>query len=123
MKDKIHRNTAGLEEYRKKKQADCSKRVDDAIRQLNFENKSISFNSVSTVAGVSKKYLYEHFYDRINDLRVNNSKRKSETGQIKSDKSKDIIIAAKDKRIKELEDRIRFLEQLNKQCADIYERL
>lgn len=42
MVNEIHRNTKGLDDYRKKKRADCSKRVDDAIRQLIFENKAIS---------------------------------------------------------------------------------
>ena len=124
MVNEIHRNTKGLDDYRKKKQADCSKRVDDAIRQLIFENKAISFNSVSEAAGVSKKYLYEHFYDRINELRENQGKRKRIKGLIKSDKSKDVIIQAKDKRIKKLEERVRYLELLlNKQCADIYDNL
>ena len=75
-------------------------------------------------AGVSKKYLYEHFYVRINELRENQGKRKRIKGLIKSDKSKDVIIQAKDKRIKELEERVRYLELLlNKQCADIYDNL
>ena len=124
MVNEIHRNTKGLDDYRKKKRADCSKRVDDAIRQLIFENKAISFNSVSEAAGVAKKYLYEHFYDRINELRENQGKRKRIKGQIKTDKSKDVVIQAKDKRIKELEDRVRYLELLlNRQCADIYDNL
>ena len=125
MGDKIKRNTSGIETFRKKKQNYCCKRVDEAINKLLLRGDKITFNSVSIEANVSKKYLYEHHFERINQLRsdmtgVHNRSR----GQVKSDASKDIIIQAKNKRIKELEAQVKYLEGILKQhCADVYEQL
>ena len=125
MTEKNSRNTEGIEAYRKKKQEDCAKRVNEAISKLAFEGKNVSFNSVSELAGVSKKYLYEHHYERIDGIRTGTQKSlKQRQDNIKTDKSKDIIIQAKIKRIRELEDQIAYLENLvKKHLADTYDNV
>ena len=70
MGDKIKRNTSGIETFRKKKQNDCCKRVDEAINKLLLRGDKITFNSVSIEANVSKKYLYEHHCCSSNYLRL-----------------------------------------------------
>ena len=119
------RNTSGLEKARKERQEKCNIQVEEAIKTLLKERKSISFNSVAQLAGVSKKYLYDNHYERINALRekqvgISPKKVKQNT----SDASKDILLVAKNKRIKELEAEIERLNKIiEKKYAEEYEKL
>ena len=102
------RDTNGLREYAKKKSAEASIKVDAAIQRLIKSKDRINFNSVSVESGVSKAYLYNNLVirDRIERLRLQQDGLSS-PGQVKremSNASKDVLIAAKNKRIKELDE-------------------
>lgn len=100
-------HTRGLKEYAKQKTVITLEKVDKSIRELSLSGQKINFNSVSQLSGVSKTFLYnnEDVRQRIEDLRdkqvshVMNKRAKYD----KTAKSKDVIIMAKDKKIKELE--------------------
>ena len=119
------RNTAGLDKARQERREKCNRQVDEAIQTLLKERRVISFNSVAELAGVSKKYLYDNHYDRINALREKQAglppkKVKHNT----SDASKDVLLAAKNKRIKELEEEVARLKKIiERNYAHEYESL
>jgi predicted Zn-dependent protease len=100
------------------------------IQELPTPNREepINFNSVSTESGVSKAYLYTHpdIRDRIETLRKQQEGLPSPK-QVKremTDASKDVVIAAKNKRIKELEEENRLLKQeLQKARGKMYDSL
>lgn len=121
-------NTKGLKEYAKQRSQMALNKVDKAIRELSSTEQKINFNSVSQLSGVSKTFLYNNkeVKSRIEELR---DKQVSKTiNQIakydKTSKSKDIIIIAKDKKIKELEEENKKLkEQLEVLRGKLYEKL
>jgi predicted nuclease with TOPRIM domain len=86
------------------------------------------FNSVSEQAGGSKTYLFNHqdIRDCIETLRIQQEGFTSPK-QVKretSDASKDVIIAAKNKRIKELEEENQKLEEeLQRIRGKIYDQM
>jgi cell shape-determining protein MreC len=119
-------STKGLKEYAKHKSEITLEKVDKAIRELSLTEQKINFNSVSQLSGVSKTYLYnnEEVKKRIEELRdrqvskIINQRAKYD----KTSKSKDIIILAKDKKIKELEKENKKLkEQLEVIRSKLYE--
>lgn len=99
--------TIGLKKFAAEKVKIAEEKVDKAIRELSLNGSTINFNSVASLSGVSKSFLYNNdsLRNRIEVLRnqqINreiNKKAKSD----KTSKAKDIIIAAKDKKIRELE--------------------
>lgn len=101
------RNTDGLIAYGQSKSLQKEQDVDSAIRSLIKDQRPINFNSVANAAKVTKAYLYNHpaHRERIEQLRLQQMPKKSDKGtrQNVSDNSKDIIIAAKTRRIRELE--------------------
>ncbi|NFG41821.1 transposase [Clostridium botulinum] len=118
----------GLKEYAKNKTKMTLEKVDKAIRELSLTEQKINFNSVSQLSGVSKTFLYNNkdVKKRIEELRdkqvskVINQRAKYD----KTSKSKDIIIMAKDKKIKELEQENKKLkEQLEVLRGKLYEKL
>lgn len=101
------RNTDGLRQHAARKKEQAIKRADEAIRQLVKDKQRVTFNSVAQASGVAKFYLYanQDIRSRIETL------RKQQEGvspkQVKremTDSSKDVLLAAKNKRIQELED-------------------
>jgi len=101
------RNTEGITLYREKKKKACIERVENAITELIRNHQAINFNIVSESANVSKKYLYDYYYERINELRAKQEGIKpKQVKQQMTNNSKDILLAAKNKRIKELEEEI-----------------
>lgn len=107
MSNKTNINVNGLQKYAQEKKERTINKVDLAIRSLIKNKGNINFNSVSQMSGVSKAYLYNNneIRKRIEILREqecnkinikNNSKITTET-------SKDIIIASKNKKIRDLE--------------------
>ena len=121
-------HTKGLKEYAKKKTQLTLEKVDKAIRELSLTEQKINFNSVSQLSGVSKPFLYnnEDVKKRIEELRnkqtskVMNQRAKYD----KTAKSKDIIIMAKDKKIKELEvENKKLKEQLEILRGKLYQSL
>ena len=93
------------------------KEVEQAITALLREQKPVNFNMVAKAAAVSKAYLYSQpdLRDRIEALRqqeVERTVRERVTSSLqKTDVSRDLIIPAKDRRIKELEAENRRLQQ------------
>ena len=122
------RNTEGLKASAKQKQLETAKKVDEAIKSLIKEKVLINFNSVAERSGVSKPYLYKHLEirQRIETLRQQQqglSSRKPIKEEM-TDSSKDVLLAAKNKRIKELEDEVKRLrEQLKRLGGQIYDNI
>ncbi|MDF2883782.1 MAG: alanyl-tRNA synthetase [Clostridiaceae bacterium] len=121
-------HTKGLKEYAKQKTKLTLEKVDKAIRELSLKGEKINFNSVSQVSGVSKTFLYKNqeVKERIEELRqkqvdleMNKHVKYDKTG-----KSKDIIIMAKDQKIKELENQNKKLKkQLEILRGKLYEKI
>jgi len=121
-------HTKGLKEYAKNKSKITLERVDKAIRELSLTEQKINFNSVSQLGGVSKTFLYnnEDIKKRIEELRNKQTSRtiNQRAKYDKTAKSKDIIIMAKDKKIKELEEENKKLkEQLELLRGKLYEKM
>ena len=124
------RNTTGLIAHVKQRRDEKRKRVDEAITRLLRDHQPVNFNAVAKIAGVSKTYLYgqPQFRDRIETLRqreLEQRVRERATHPVgKTDASKDIVILAKERRIKELEEENRKLKhQLKVALGKAYERL
>lgn len=121
-------NTKGLKEYAKQRSQMALDKVDKAIRELSLTEQKINFNNVSQFSGVSKTFLYnnQEIRKRIEELRDKQvSKTINQRAKYdKNSKSKDIIIMAKDKKIKELEEENKKLkEQLEVLRGKLYEKL
>ncbi len=119
------RNTDGLRAYAKHKQLETAEKVDKAIKLLIKEKGSINFNCVSIRSGVSKAYLYQH-RERIEALR-NQQQGLPSRKHLKSEmttSSKDVLLTAKTKRIKVLEDEVKRLkEQLKRLGGELYDSI
>lgn len=121
-------NTKGLKKYAEEKTKITLEKVDKAIRELSLNGEKVNFNSVAIVSGVSKTFLYnnEDVKKRIEGLRQQQvSKEMNQRAKYdKTAKSKDIIIMAKDKKNKELEEENKKLkEQLEILRGKLYEKL
>ena len=122
------RNSDGLKAYSKQKQFETAKKVDEAITLLIKEKGSINFNCVSKRSGVSKTYLYEHLVirERIEALRQQQQGLPSRKHIKKemTNSNKDVLLAAKNKRIKLLEDEVKHLkEQLKRLGGELYDSI
>ena len=124
------RNTAGLVAHAQQRKEEKRQRVDEAITRLLREHKAINFNTVAKAAGVSKAYLYSQpqFRERIEVLRQQELEQRVRERAVrptgKTDASKDLVILAKDRRIKELEaENRRLKEELKKALGKVYDRL
>lgn len=121
-------HTKGLKEYAKNKSKITLEKVDNAIRELSLTEQKINFNSISQLSGVSKTFLYnnEDIEKRIEELRDKQTSRtmNQRAKYDKTAKTKDIIIMAKDKKIKELEqENKKFKEQLELLRGKLYEKI
>ena len=101
------RETKGIKAHAKKKSEEAYKRVDSALREMALNKEPINFNTVMKKANVSKGFVYQNqeIRERIEKLR--DSQKGIKPKQVKdkmTDNSKDILLAAKTKKIKELED-------------------
>lgn len=121
------RNTEGLKAFAKLKKEQTAKKVHEAIKKLVGGKNKINFNSVSIKAGVSKGYLYTHpeIRERIECLRKQQgglSSQKFFKRQM-SNSSKDVLLAAKNKRIRDLEEEVKRLKkELMHLRGKLYER-
>jgi CRISPR/Cas system-associated protein Cas10 (large subunit of type III CRISPR-Cas system) len=118
-------STKGLKEFAQNKTKMTLEKVDKAIRELSLGEQKINFNSVSNLSGVSKTFLYNNseIKKRIEQLRDKQTEKviKQRFKYDKTDKSKDIIIMAKDKKIKELQyENKRLREQLETLRGKLY---
>jgi hypothetical protein len=124
------RNTAGLVAHAHQRKEEKHKRVEEAITRLLRGHQMVNFNSVAKEADVSKAYLYSQpqFRDRIEALRQQEREqtvRERLARPIgKTDAGKDLVILAKERRIKELEEENRKLkQQLKSALGKAYDRL
>ena len=111
------RNTAGIMAHAQSRKENKRKGVEDAITLLLREQHPVNFSTVAKGARVSKAYLYSQkdLRERIEALRQQSVEQmvreRVQSSSGKTDGSKDVIILAKDRRIKELEAENRRLEQ------------
>jgi hypothetical protein len=125
------RNTSGMVSHAHRRREEKRTRVEEIIAQLLRQQQPINFNSVAKAAGVSKAYLYSQtdIRERIEALRQQAMEqavreRAARPTPSKTDASKDLVILAKDRRIKELEAENRQLKkQLQVALSKTYERL
>jgi AcrR family transcriptional regulator len=127
----LKRNTSGMLAHAHHRQEEKRKRVEESITRLLREQQAITFNAVAKAAGVSKAYLYSQsdLRERIEALRqraVEQAVREQAARPApgKTDASKDLVILAKDRRIRELEAENRQLKkQLQVTLGKAYDRL
>ncbi len=122
------RNTSGLAAYAKQRAEQKQQQVDQTITKLIRENRPVNFNSVATSAGVTKAYLYGHpmLRERIETLRATQTNKLTpqRTVSERTEGSHQVLLAAKDRRIKELEqENQRLKEELKMALGKLYERL
>lgn len=126
-------NTTGLLAHAQRKSQQTLQRVHQAIDQLLREQHTVNFNTVAKAANVTKSYLYAHqdVRERIEALRAQQGQERLERQwaerqqhQARTDKAKDVLLAAKDRRIKALEEENRKLkEDLKVAYGKLYDRL
>jgi parvulin-like peptidyl-prolyl isomerase len=125
------RNTSGMVAHAHRRKEEKRLRVDEVITRLVRERQTINFNAVAIAAGVSKAYLYSQpdLRQRIEALRQQEMEqairgRVDRLAPGKTDGSRDLVILAKDRRIKELEAENRKLQQqLKIALGKAYDRL
>jgi uncharacterized alpha-E superfamily protein len=93
----------------------------------------VNFNTVAKAANVTKSYLYAHedVRERIEALRTQQSQERikqqwseRQQHQTRTDRTKDVLLAAKDRRIKALEVENRQLkEELKSAYGKLYEQV
>jgi hypothetical protein len=126
-------NTTGLLAHAQRKSQQTQQRVHQAIDQLLREQQTVNFNTIAKAANVTKSYLYAHqdVRERIEALRTQQGQERLERQwaerqqhQARTDKAKDVLLAAKDRRIKALEAENRKLkEDLKVAYGKLYDRL
>jgi hypothetical protein len=123
------RNTSGLEGSAKLRSDAARLRADEAIqRLLRDPSRRINFNTVADAAGVTTAYLYKEptLRSRIDRLRQDQAetRRRLEPIRTRTEESSRVLLLAKDRRIRELEVRIKHLEAELANCRGrLYERL
>ena len=119
-------NTRGLLDHAQQKSQETHQRVQHVIDQLLRGHQTVNFNSVAQAAKVTKSYLYTHpdLRERIEVLRSQKDQARKQLQHTpnqpvsRTDKSKEVLIAAKERRIKELEERNSKLEQENRRLKE-----
>jgi hypothetical protein len=124
------RNTAGLVAHAQGRKEHKRKGVGDAITALLREQQPVNFNTVARAAVVSKAYLYSQpdLRERIEALRQQAAEQmvreRATRSPGKTDASRDLVILAKDRRIKELEaENHKLQRQLKIALAKAYDQL
>jgi hypothetical protein len=126
-------NISGLLAHAQSKSQQTQQRVHQAIDQLLREEHTVNFNTVGKAANVTKSYLYAHqeVRERIEALRTQQGQERIERQwaerqqhQARTERTKDVLLAAKDRRIKALEAENRQLkEDLKVAYGKLYDRL
>jgi hypothetical protein len=116
------RNTDGLHATAQEKAAQTKQRAEAALALLLREHRPINFKTVAETAHISTAWLYAHedIKQRIVHLRTQQSPKmqvKLPPKELASDASKDAVIAALRKRVKDQEVEIR---ELRKQVQAAY---
>ena len=126
-------NTSGLLAHAQRKSQQTQQRVHQTVDQLLREQQLVNFNTVAKAANVTKSYLYAHqeVRERIEALRAQQGQERLERQwterqqqQARTDKTKVVLLAAKDRRIRALEAENRKLkEELKVAYGKLYERV
>lgn len=117
---KQKRSVEGLRQNAQKKRQQAIERTEQAIKQLVKEGRNVNFKTVSEAGQVSTAWLYREpdIKARIEQLREQVQGKKQKTAPQKaSDASKDSIIAALKRRIKDLEQQNKDLNRQNEVFA------
>ena len=111
----VQRNVEGLRQNARKKRQEALEKVEQGIRQLLKEGRTVNFNTVAQAANVSKAFLYKELEikERIELLRQQGTKKAPEFKQRASDASKDAIIRNLRERVKKLEAEVKGLRKQN----------
>lgn len=123
------RNVEGMKHHAQSRSQEARHRVDQAITRLLRENRPVNFNTVAQEAHVTKSYLYTQsdIRARIEALRassVSPKRPRSPLSHERTEASKDLLLAAKDRRIKALEEEnSRLKEDLKKALGKLYEKM
>ena len=124
------RNTAGITAHAQSRKEYKRKGVENAITTLLREQKPINFNTIAKAASVSKAYLYSQsdLRERIEALRQQSVEQmvreRATRSSGKTDASRELVILAKDRRIKALEEENRTLRrQLKGALGKAYDHL
>jgi intracellular sulfur oxidation DsrE/DsrF family protein len=124
------RNTTGIAAHAQARREHKRKGVEDAIAALLREQKPVNFHIVAKMACVSKAYLYSQpdLRERIEALRQQGveqmARERAAHSPGKTDASRDLVILAKDRRIKALEEENRQLKkQLQTALGRAYDQL
>lgn len=129
----VQPNTRGLLAHAQRKAAETQQRVHQVIDQLLQEQHTVNFNTVAKAAQVTKSYLYAHqdVRERIEALRTEQGQARIERQwadrqqhQSKTERTKDVLLEARDRRIKALEAENRQLkEELKVARGKLYEQV
>jgi len=122
------RNVEGLRKTAREKAEATKKRVDEAIRLLIAEQRKINFKTVAETAHVSTAWLYanQDVKMRINHLREQQDPRvvvRIPPERQASSASKDTVIAALKKRVREQAKKIQELEEQTRITGGELQRL
>ncbi|WP_080444854.1 DUF6262 family protein [Clostridium botulinum] len=124
MRKIIHkRNIEGLIESARNRRDEALKKADEGIKKLIKEGKPINFKTVSEAANVSTAWLYKQseISERIKILRSQQKGKSIAKPKIKtSDASKDAMLTALKNRVKKLEEENK---ELKKQIEVLYGQL
>jgi hypothetical protein len=126
-------NTQGLLAHAQRKSEETLRCVHQAIDRLLREQQVVNFNTVAKAANVTKSYLYANVdvRERVEALRAQQGREHSERRwadsqqhPARTDKTKEVLLAAKDQRIKALEAENRKLkEELKVVYGKLYEQV
>ncbi len=126
-------NTRGLLAHAQRKAEETQQRVHQAIDQLLREQHVVNFNTVAKAANVTKSYLYaradvreriEALRAKLGQERIEQQRAERKLHQARTDKTKEVLLAAKDRRIKALEEENRKLrEELKVARGKLYEQV
>jgi hypothetical protein len=123
------RNTDGLTASARQRSATARRRVDEAIeRLLRDGSQRINFKTVAAAAWVTTAYLYKEptLRERIDRLRQEQAETRRRLAPLRerTEESTRVLLLAKDRRIHELEARVKQLETELATCrGQLYERL
>ena len=121
------RNTEAMTAAAKRRAQEARRKVDGALASLLTTNRPLNFTSVANAAGVTKAYLYSKpdIRDRIETLRQQQggAQAREPAPKGRTEASKVMLLAAKDRRIRELEAQVRQLKaELKVALGKLYER-
>jgi hypothetical protein len=132
-KTEVKPNMQGLLAHAQRKSQETQQRVHQAIDRLLREQQTINFNTVAHAAQVTKSYLYAHqeVRERIEALRAQQGRERIERQwserqqrRERTDRTKDVLLAARDRRIKALEEENRQLKaELKRAYGKLYEQV